>query len=218
MARKRRCDAGILVAGVASFPRKYSMITNSSSEKEKLEKWKKLLLKWLCEKFGEELRSVVWHEDEEYPHAHFFMVPDVRQDFTLDWSRVHPGMANKQGSQMHGESRAMNDKCYRAAMIRFQTEFYEEVSSKCGHDRYGPRRQRVSRLQRKMELEMEDRERRMIEDMTAEVEYAKKHAAQIVGQKLPKRIAAALQEREQLIAENAALRSLLEAATGRALP
>ena len=121
------------------------MAERSEVERDKCDAWFKAVREWLRARFDGHLRSVVAHLDEEYPHVHFFMIAGLRSDDLLDWAGIHPGLEAKRMGSLHGETTGTQDARYRVAMRELQDEFYEKVSVHFGHDRYGPKRKRVSR-------------------------------------------------------------------------
>ena len=72
MGRKMREDAAVLLAGVASFPR-----DAANKDPELYKKWESLTVEYLQKKYGDNLRSVVMHNDEEHPHLHFYVYSDT---------------------------------------------------------------------------------------------------------------------------------------------
>ena len=67
-----RADAPVLVAGVASFPR-----VEAEKDPELYARWESLTIAYLQGKYGDNLRAVVMHNDEEQPHLHFFVCSDT---------------------------------------------------------------------------------------------------------------------------------------------
>lgn len=64
-----RKDARILLAGVASYPFAYSDVEFSSHQ---FQLWIDETTRFLQKTFGHYLQSIVLHEDENYPHLHFY--------------------------------------------------------------------------------------------------------------------------------------------------
>jgi len=86
-------------------------------------------------------------EDEAHVHVHFGTLPSLTPSGTLDWSRAHPGMSAKRAAEAAGKNKKEQDQAYRSAMIAYQDDLFEKVSKGWGHDRVGPRRARVSRME-----------------------------------------------------------------------
>ena len=72
MGRKMREDAPVLVAGVASFPREIA-----EKDPDLYARWESLTVAYLQGKYGDNLRAVVMHNDEEQPHIHFYVYSDT---------------------------------------------------------------------------------------------------------------------------------------------
>ena len=62
VGRKMREDAAVLLAGVASFPR-----AEAEKDPELYARWESLTVAYLKGKYGDNLRAVVMHNDEEHP-------------------------------------------------------------------------------------------------------------------------------------------------------
>lgn len=77
----RNCghDAPVLLAGVISYPERG----------EDWQEFKETALEWLKGEYGDNLVSVVEHQDEKHPHLHFYAVPKPGQAF----NDLHQGRA-----------------------------------------------------------------------------------------------------------------------------
>ena len=133
--RKLRKDGSCLLAGVISFP-------DGRSDEE----WKAFrddAVEYLKNKYGENLKSVIEHTDEDYNHIHFYSVPKYGQKF----DEIHDGkravLEAKKGNSkvLKGEQ----NKVYIEAMKEFQEDFYKEVAIKHGMTKTGPKRERLTR-------------------------------------------------------------------------
>ena len=134
-----------------------------------------MTLAWLRQQFGYHLKSVVEHRDERYRHLHFYVVPDLRDDGRLDINQIHPGRRAKAAAAAAGADHIHQERAYRQGMRQWQDVFHRDVSEFFRHERYGPRRQRVSRLQWKMEQAMAAERLRMLDKVkrdSIEVENA----------------------------------------------
>jgi hypothetical protein len=135
-AKALRSDANVLLAGVISLegiPENY----------DDWENYKKDAVKFLIEKYGENLAAVVEHTDEENPHLHFYIVPrsGQRLDELHDGKNAVLELKKKEPKALKGKQ----NKIYIEAMKAFQDEFYEKVSKNFGLTKIGPARSRVSR-------------------------------------------------------------------------
>ncbi|MHB7443379.1 plasmid recombination protein, partial [Klebsiella pneumoniae] len=133
--RKLRKDGSCLLAGVISFP-----------EGRTEEDWKAFRddsIKYLKDKYGENLKSVIEHRDESNLHIHFYSVPKLGQKF----DEIHDGKkaileAKKENSKLlKGEQ----NKVYIEAMKEFQEDFYNKVAINHGMTKTGPKRERLTR-------------------------------------------------------------------------
>lgn len=134
MDRKMREDAAVLLAGVASFPRDAAV-----KDPDLYKKWETMTVDYLKNKYGDNLRAVVQHNDEEHPHIHFYVYSDTEVNAKM----LHDGYKN-------GSSPAK----YKAGTKAFQDEYFEQVASHCGLARTGPKRRRLSRAEWHAEQEM----------------------------------------------------------------
>jgi hypothetical protein len=134
MGRKMREDAAILLAGVASFPR-----DAANKDPDLYTRWESLTVEYLQKKYGDNLRAVVMHNDEEHPHIHFYVYSDTEVNAKM----LHDGYKN--GS---------SPKAYKKGCEDFQNEYFEQVASRCGLARTGPKRRRLSRAEWHAEQEM----------------------------------------------------------------
>lgn len=131
--RKTRVDAKGLLAGVFS-------VKNGTPE-EVWEQVKADGISWAKAKYGERLKCVVEHIDEEHPHCHFFVVPLPGEAFET----VHEGIAAKNAALSEGLPKKQANVEYRNAMKGFCDGYYEGVGAPNGMLRLGPRRRRVPR-------------------------------------------------------------------------
>lgn len=153
--RKRsiRKDRKTLMTVIASFPiPTLEMDDDKTGEtRRRYEQWKALNVEFLKQKFGDQLKTVIEHTDEEYPHIHAYVLPDeISGCYALD---LHPGeLAKKSAAAV-----AIDDKqskelikktanlAYQSAMRDFQSDYYREVGARSGLMRSGPKRQRLTR-------------------------------------------------------------------------
>lgn len=162
--RKLRCDGTALLAGVVSYP-----ITRQSVDEDPLDQdiyalWVRKTLAWLQAQFGEHLRSVVEHTDERFYHLHFFVVPTLGPRNRLNVGQLHPGYYARLVALAEGADKKNGERSYRKGMRAWQDDYHREVSKFFRHDRYGPRRARVSRREREMQQAMEAERARLLAD------------------------------------------------------
>lgn len=171
--RRLRCDGALLVAGVASYPMLRRFVNDDPVEQDIYAHWRETTLEWLQTMFGEHLRSVVEHDDEEFLHLHFYVVPKLLPGGLLDLPAFHPGRAMKAAAAEAGASKKDQDCAYRRGMERFQDDYHFAVGQLFGHARFGAKRRRVSRLERKAQKAIEEegaRQRVALEAAWAELD------------------------------------------------
>lgn len=161
--RKTRADAKGLLAGVFSV--------KEGTPPEVWEQVKADGIAWAKAKYGERLKCVVEHIDEEHPHCHFFVVPLPGEAFET----VHEGIAAKKAALSEGVPRKEANIEYRNAMKVFCDGYYEEVGAPNGMLRLGPGRRRLPRAVYFAEIQqaqaMKDQFRRVAElKQNAEIE------------------------------------------------
>ena len=131
---KLRKDSPIVMAGIVSMP--------PDTPVEQWDAYKVDSIEWLKNKYGDRLKSVAEHIDEDNPHFHFYVVPrpgervyDIHEGL-----KVHKALAVADPN----DYKAAND-AYKVAMKAYQDNFFKEVSSKHALTRIGPKRERLSR-------------------------------------------------------------------------
>ncbi len=141
--RRLRKDAPVLVAGVASFPVPLANMTEQ--DRQRWRRWEADTLVWLRQTFGHRVVSAVRHEDERFPHLHFYLAPDLGADGRLDVQAVHPGIDARERCRAEGGDRAAQNRAYCEAMRRMQDGFQRAVGARHGLLRTGPKRRRLTR-------------------------------------------------------------------------
>lgn len=132
--RKLRKDAHCLLAGVISLPR---------SEEAQWEQFKAKSVNWLKEKYGDNLRCVVEHQDEAHPHIHFYCVSKKGQSF----DDLHEGKrAQKELKKKNPKATKQEQNiAFSEAMRATQDDFSNRVGQRFGLARIGPGRRRLTR-------------------------------------------------------------------------
>ncbi|MFZ8685564.1 plasmid recombination protein [Klebsiella pneumoniae] len=126
--RGLRKDANIILAGVVSLPADHMQIWDD---------YKKDAIEYLKLKYGNKLKCVVEHTDEENPHIHYYCIQDIGEKFDL----IHDG--KKALLDNKNKIKSEQNKAYRKAMRDFQEDFFLSVSSKYGLMKDGPKRRRM---------------------------------------------------------------------------
>jgi hypothetical protein len=149
--RRLRRDGKVLVSGVVTYPIPRVDLEQSAGERDIYENWKAETLAWLLERSGIIIQCVVEHSDEQHMNIHYFALPTLTADLRLNFDAVHPGRrAREAAAKKPGIQRAAVQAAYQRAMIDWQDRFFNEVSVRFGHERFGPRRRRVARDRHKI--------------------------------------------------------------------
>ena len=157
--RKIRDDRDTLFTVVMSYPVAVEDLKKDPDEMRRYEKWRDLNIQFLSEQYGAQLKTVIEHEDEEYPHLHAYVLPDNEPGCFAQ--NLHPGHAAKaragaelksSGSDGKAVTKAAN-VAYRAAMRDFQDEYFAAVGAPSGLTRTGPKRERKTRKEWQEEKE-----------------------------------------------------------------
>jgi hypothetical protein len=136
--RKLRKDAHCALIGVASLPREME---------DNFPEFAEDTLIWLKEKYGDRLKSVVYHNDEAHPHLHFTVVPRIGERF----DDIHEGLKAKNEAKKNNKKAGEQNLAYIEAMRGMQDEFSKKVAMGHGLTRIGPGRRRLTRAQWKAE-------------------------------------------------------------------
>lgn len=182
--RRLRREGVSLIAGVASYPVP-RLLVDDVVQVDFYTNWQTMTLDWLQDRFGKWLMSVVEHDDEEYFHLHFYLVPNIMHNLQLDLPLFHPGRAIKAAASEVGATKRDQEAAYRCGMEFFQADFHYDVSRKFGHQRYGAKRRRESRRVRleikRIETEAE-RHRNQLEAERAEFERERNAQLRVLEQ------------------------------------
>jgi hypothetical protein len=144
--RRLRRDGRVLVAGVVTYPMPRVDLEHCAIERDIYENWKAETLGWLIERSGIAIQCVIEHSDEEHMNIHYFALPTLMADLRLNFDTVHPGRrARDAAAKKPGVQLAAVQAAYQGAMSEWQDRFFNEVSVRFGHERFGPRRKRVTR-------------------------------------------------------------------------
>lgn len=154
--RAIRKDRHTLASVVMSYPIPCAVIV-TDEQRDDLARWEQRNLEWLRNRFGDQLRVVVAHDDEDHPHIHAWLLPD---DPGADATTLHPGKVAKREAEREAkeedeleprEAVKLGNRALKAAMTTFQDEYHEAVGAPEGLTRSGPQRRRLTREQWKAE-------------------------------------------------------------------
>lgn len=149
--RKVARDKKTLHTVIASYPATMAEIRTNPLKRAEAEEWEKRCIAWLQALYGQDLKSVIRHEDEEYFHVHAYVVPLGEPGMSA--LRYHPGTTAKREVMAAGpadgeDTKALSkraDAAYKHAMRQWQDSYHEAVAAPCGLTRLGPQRRRLSR-------------------------------------------------------------------------
>lgn len=136
-----------------------------------VEEWQRRSIEWLKNKYGDDLKTVVRHDDESHPHLHAYILPS---DSEMKAGALHPGMSAKSAIVQRGasiEENRLGDRAYRQAMREWQDDYYDNVGRACGLTRIGPGSRRLSKAAHNAEKEQA---KRLREAMSYEQEIKEK--------------------------------------------
>lgn len=139
--RKFRKDGLCMLAGVTSYPEPTADLADPE-KRAAYEAWEKDAVGWLRDRYGDRLASVVRHEDEEFPHLHFYAVPELRADGRLCIEDVHEG---RKAAKEVGGVKGDQNRAYKAAMRAVQDSYFQAVGVRHGLARLGPGKRRLTR-------------------------------------------------------------------------
>lgn len=147
-SRAARQDQHTLFTVVCSYPVPMKEVRGNPDEERRLQEWQDRNVAWLQAEYGDDLKCVILHDDEQFPHIHAYAIPD-----DLRCRNLHVGVAAKEavmkaGPENSEDSKAHNkrgDVAYRAAMSAWQDRYFEQVGLPSGLTRLGPGKRRLSR-------------------------------------------------------------------------
>ncbi|MRN67700.1 hypothetical protein [Brucella sp. 10RB9213] len=146
--RAVRQDQHTLFTIVCSYPVPMEQVRGNPEEARRLQEWQDRNIEWLKTEYGNDLKCVILHDDERFPHLHAYAMPD-----DLRCRNLHVGVAVKEAVMKAGpddgeDSKDHNkrgDVAYRAAMSKWQDRYFEQVGLPSGLTRLGPGKRRLSR-------------------------------------------------------------------------
>jgi len=138
IGRKLRKDGHCLLGGVFSAPDEMTAKDWAN--------YRGAAVEWLRERYGDRLRCVIEHKDEDKRHCHFYAVPKQGERFEL----LHPGKAAALAAKSEGKKKGEQNRAYCEAMRDLQTDFWK-VSRNYGLARLGPKKRRLTRAAWKAE-------------------------------------------------------------------
>lgn len=149
--RKVAKDKKTLHTVVASHPFTMDEIRTDPAKQKEAEEWEKRTIAWLRSQYGDDLKSVIRHEDESHFHLHAYVVPVDEPGMSA--LKYHPGTMAKREIMDRGvadgeDAKALSKRAdaeYKKAMRQWQDSYHEAVAVPCGLTRLGPQRRRLTR-------------------------------------------------------------------------
>ena len=136
--RKIRKDAQVCISSVVSFPRELEQ-----QFPEFYEDWVQRNINYFRGQYGENLLSVIEHQDETHPHLHVIIgMPDTSEPGKAAIKNIHSPYMKR--DSLEG-SKTMKNTAYNEACRKMQDDYYSRVSVHHGLLRTGPKRKRLTR-------------------------------------------------------------------------
>lgn len=137
--RSIRENEHICLFGVISFGREWTE-KNPRLSKECIN----ACIEKLKAKYGDQLKAIIFHDDEAHPHLHFLVVPDE-----LDISKVCDATAaeKKFDVSKKKDTKKQREQIRLHAMQSYQKEWHQDIFGEYGLIKEGPKRRRMSRVE-----------------------------------------------------------------------
>jgi hypothetical protein len=148
--RKIRSDQHTLLTVIASHPATTEEMRADPARAADVDAWQARVVDWLRSQWGDDLVSVIRHDDEAHPHLHAYVLPSDPQ---CRARRLHPGVVAKEaatavaatGGADPKTTNKIGDDAYRRAMRGMQDSYWNHVGLPSGQARLGPGRRRLTR-------------------------------------------------------------------------
>lgn len=155
VSRAIRSDRHTMASIVMSYPVPRRAI-ETDEQRAALSRWERRNMAWLQERYGDQVKVIIAHDDEEYPHLHAWLLPD---DPGADATTLHPGKLAKKQAEADAkhdgieprEAVKRGNRALKLAMTAWQDDYYTHVGALEGLTRSGPKRRRLTREQWKAE-------------------------------------------------------------------
>lgn len=143
--KRQRSDVPIMMGVVASYPGK------ADDSDAAYVAWRDATTRFMREHYGDNLVSVLEHTDEEHGHVHAIVSNQGRSVKSL-----HAGFSAMQKSASEGEPKKLQSIAYQSGGRALQDAFFDQVASKVGLARIGPRKRRLTRREWHAEQQAND--------------------------------------------------------------
>lgn len=149
--RAIRQDRHTMASVVMSYPVPRSAI-RTDEDRAALARWEARNLDWLRARYGDQLRVLMAHDDEQQPHLHAWLLPD---DPGADATTLHPGKVAKRDAEELAKQEGISpreavkigDRALKERMTLWQDQYHQAVGAPEGLTRTGPKRRRLTREQ-----------------------------------------------------------------------
>lgn len=149
--KRIQSNTHVMEGSVFSHPYTVDELRNDKDAQKKYVAWRNDMIKYAindAKSRGLETLSVVEHLDESHPHIHLLSIPLASNDNPrFDAKNCHTGHRASKQSQANGDNAKKQMLEYKSAMKKWQDEIWENVSTKHGLTRIGPRKTRLTRSQ-----------------------------------------------------------------------
>lgn len=151
--RAIRQDRHTLATAVASYPLTHDQIAAGGEDAARHHRtWEAETVKWMRDKYGDQVKVALAHDDESHPHLHFWMLPD---DADARADTLHPGKVAKRAAEDLARASGSSDReavkigntALKTAMRETLDNYHRTVGEPLGMTRDGPKRRRLSRKQ-----------------------------------------------------------------------
>lgn len=178
--RAIRADQNTLAAIVLSHPATMEEYRSLELAAE-VQAWERRSVAWLRAQYGDQLVSVIRHEDESHPHLHAYVIPD---DPAMKAGGLHPGFHAKATVTAAGPRPGEDDKAvskranaaYQSAMRRWLDDYHQKVGQPSGLLRLGPGKRHLTRA----EWQAEKRQAAALKEALAKAETLKTQGAAFI--------------------------------------
>lgn len=150
--RAIRADQNTLATVILSHPATMEEYRSSPELAAEVQAWERRSVAWLRAQYGDQLVSVIRHEDESHPHLHAYVIPD---DPAMKAGPLHPGFHAKAAVTAAGPRPGEDDKAmskranaaYQSAMRRWLDDYHQNVGQPSGLLRLGPGKRHLTRAE-----------------------------------------------------------------------
>lgn len=180
--RAIRQDQNTLATVILSHPATMEEYRSSPAIAADVQVWQQRSIAWLRAQYGDQLVSVVRHEDESHPHLHAYILPDDR---AMRAGPLHPGFSAKAAVTAAGprpgeDQKALSKRAnaaYQAAMRRWLDDYHQKVGQPSGLLRLGPGKRHLTRA----EWHAEKRQAAALKETLAKADKLKNQGAAFIS-------------------------------------